>query len=121
MTDQDIINNIYIIVPAQFVFTAIRLYSYRFVAAHSDGGGWDSGTSHSFHPKMKYEHSIRGEMITFTHKRGTIILWSLYWMLNLIPGYVLFSACTWFILFVLPFLCWLLFPYDENMPHSYHN
>jgi hypothetical protein len=108
-------------VLAQLVFTVLRLYTYRYTAPHYDGGGHDSGTSYSYHPRLDPTYSTRAKMLESfpaDHKRTG---WILYWLCNLVPGAGLIAALFWLLLFVIPFLLYWVFGYDENMPHEWHN
>lgn len=109
-----------LVVCSQFAFTAFRLYCYRYIAPHSDGGGWDAGTSYSFHPRMRFERSVLGNMFMELTPLGRILTWTIYWLANLIPGYMLISWVMWLIMVPFQVIDYFIFGYDDNMPHEYH-
>lgn len=73
--------SIYLLMVA--VSTAARLplaKLNRKICAHSDGGGWDSGSSYSYVPTLKPEESIsyRDNGYYSRRPRGHALTWLLY-------------------------------------------
>lgn len=97
------------------VWLPINILCFRYIAAHSDGGGHDAGTSYTFHPYLRREYSV-------SYDNEDVLGWygapagkkAISILLTFVPCLVVVRLALWVVLFLVPLLWWVLFPNDVH-------
>jgi hypothetical protein len=91
----------------------VGLVTYRYISSHSDGDGFDSGTSYTFHPYLIKKYSVLADdefLRWYEQAPGTIVL-RIIWCL--VPGSSFLKIMNWIFIFLFPFICWIFYPSDK--------